>query len=158
MLSMGRLLGIPIFCAVVSLGFITVLTEWLAGTGAAHGLLLLAAEQRRGICLEQESTVVLERLYSKDRIVSQLMAGEITLFQAGARFRALYDTPELVARMQRIYPSSSEGESACLEVIAWSAIRMRITHSPAQGEAIRERLEAELRKHLECYGTVELPE
>jgi hypothetical protein len=158
MLSMGRLLGIPIFCAVVSLSVIAASTEWLTGKGAASGLLTLAAEQRRTLRLEQESDAVLDRLYVKDKIVAQLMAGEITLSQAGAWFLTLNDTPELVRRMCQTFPGSSEGESACRQVIAWAEVAGRIKHSPEQGEAVRQRLEAELREHLERYGTVELPE
>jgi hypothetical protein len=162
MTSTSRLIGIALICAALLLSFTDVPVEWLhemlVGTDAVREHISLVEEHWRGVRLTQEVDVVRERLGAKDGIVEQLIAEEITLFQAGAWFLALHDAPELLARLRQAFPSSSDSESACRQAIAWTAIRVRFTQSPEQSEAVRQRLEAELREHVERYGTVELPE
>jgi hypothetical protein len=159
---MSRLFAIPLVCAALLLSFTVIPAEWLdellAGTDAVRERISLIEEQQRGVRLTQEIDVVLERLLVKDRVAEQLIVGEITLFQAGASFLALHDAPELLDRLRQSFSSSSDNESACRQAIAWAEVRTRVMHSPELGEAVRQRLEAELREHLERYGTVELPE
>ncbi|HEY7157549.1 MAG TPA: hypothetical protein VH575_26575 [Gemmataceae bacterium] len=162
MTSTSRLLGILLVCAALLLSFTDVPVEWLhellAETDTVREHISLVEEHWKDVRLTQEVDVVRERLLVKDKVVERLIAGEITLFQAGASFLALHDSPELLARLRQSFPSSSDSESACRQVIAWTAIRVRATQSPEQSETVRQRLEAELREHLERDGTAELPE
>ncbi len=118
----------------------------------------LVEEQRRSVQLAEESTIVLARLRNKDRISQQVIAGDLTLLQAAARFIALNDTPESRENLRRAFPAHSEGESVCLQVMKWVESEARLRASPSQAEAVCRRLQEELCAHLEYHGTVTLSE
>jgi hypothetical protein len=112
----------------------------------------LAEEARKTHRLDELSEQVAERLALKDELAEQLMAGERTLLETAARFRALHQKCGPLPDVQMFYGTASEGEGWCRQVISWMEAKVRHELSPRQAEALVQRLEDELRDHLQAHG------
>jgi hypothetical protein len=88
----------------------------------------------------------LARVATKQRVVEQVIAGRLSLMEAATRFRAAG---------RGLLPAAEDGETVCRTVIGWAELALR--DRPERASAVAERLEGELRWHLERYGGVDLP-
>jgi hypothetical protein len=108
-----------------------------------------------------ETRAVCARLEAKERVVRALEAGDCTLLEAAARFRAL-DTAEPRMRWEYhpdVYAGDTEAERFCRAVIYWEENVVWQNSSgdrDAEAAAVVRRLEAELEGHRLC-GTLTLP-
>jgi hypothetical protein len=87
----------------------------------------------------------LARVAAKQRVVEQVIAGRLSLTAAAARFR------EAAGGL----PKAEDGEAVCRAVIGWAELALR--DRPERAAAVAERLEGELRWHLDRFGGVTLP-
>jgi hypothetical protein len=88
----------------------------------------------------------LDRVAAKQRVVEQVIAGRLGLVAAAARFAALG---------RGLLPAAEDGEGVCRAVIGWAELALR--DCPERAAAVAERLESELRRHLNRHGGVDLP-
>ena len=107
-------------------------------------------------CLNERDTPIQlqENLDQKIRALQRLRNGRVTLFEAAAVFNRLRDK-ELYLTMRLVYPElrdRSDEELACLQVIRW------VSNESTESKRLVERLQEELRQHLEQYGKVILPD
>jgi hypothetical protein len=107
-----------------------------------------------------DTRAVCARLEAKERVVRALVAGECTLLEAAARFRAL-DAAEPRVRWEDhpdVYAGDTEAESYCRAVIYWEENIVWEISSGDRGEAaaVVWRLEGELEEYRRC-GTLTLP-
>jgi hypothetical protein len=118
-----------------------------------------AEENRRTAELDRQLAAANRRLHVKEETASRLLTGELTLFEAAALFGTVERAPESEADFPRlIHPGVSEGEKLCRAVISWAGGKVQVERSSAEAGDLRRRLEAELREHMDCYGTVNLLE
>lgn len=103
---------------------------------------LLTAEPRAQVARPLSSTAT--RVAAKQAIVAQLIAGQLSLWEAAARFR------------QAASAVSADAESVCRTLIGWVALAL--AERPEQADAVTERLECDLQERLERCGCVVLPE
>jgi len=97
------------------------------------------------------------RLQAKHAVVTELLAGRLTLREAAARFEALNaDDPEIRNRLSQLYPGVSYKEALCRNVIEHARSELRL-RAPEQMDSVVARLEAELHAHLECAACHCLP-
>jgi len=92
------------------------------------------------------AVTALARVAAKQRVVEQVIGGRLSLLEGAARFRA-------AARSG--FTADADGEAVCRAVIGWAELALR--DRPERAAAVAERLEAELRRHLERTGGVRLP-
>jgi hypothetical protein len=97
----------------------------------------------------------LERSAAKDRVVTALIEGRLTLVEAAAHFRR-WKHPRIDIR--REYRGDSEEEHLCRQVIRGTEIALRVRGEDAVAAAFAARWNEELRRHLEQHGKVILPE
>jgi hypothetical protein len=107
--------------------------------------------------LDARDDVVLQRIAVKNQIVGDLLARRKSLVQAAAEFKELNeDQPRYMEALREAYPSRSDEECFCRNVIAYvaSAVQLR----PARAKAEVARLEAELQAARDSNGLVHLAE
>jgi hypothetical protein len=110
----------------------------------------------------EETAALRKKIEMREALVQQVLAKEITLFEAAAWFYRLNDEKdggprEAVYRQK--FPGRDDRERACRQVIAWSRLRLQeVNTSPSQVEAITGALEAELEEHVATNGKVVLPD
>src|SRR5262249_12037999 len=94
---------------------------------------------------------------AKHQIVQEVIAGQMTLLEAAAHFRALDRQPPAFdwEAFRFSYPGPSEEERHCQEVTTYVA--NQLVDDPCLAETLRERLKGELAEHLR-HGTLALPE
>jgi hypothetical protein len=90
------------------------------------------------------AALVLARVAAKQRVVEQVIGGQLPLVEGAARFRALGQDGR-----------STDGEAVCRTVIGWAELALR--DCPERAAVVAERLEGELLRHLERHGGVRLP-
>ena len=115
------------------------------------------SEQEREEDLVAELAEVKQRVYGKQQVADDVIAGRLDLFAAAARFREL--TPPAIRQrhyMQLVYPDAGEEERYCRSVIGWIRGTLQL-RSPAEADRVVSRLEAELRERLRRDGRVSLP-
>jgi hypothetical protein len=120
------------------------------------------AEYNRMDALEARSVATLRRIDAKGRVESALLHGRLTLTEAAARFRAIYEkwaavpyTASVLAR----FPGQSDGERYCRWVIA--CIRSNAECPDGAGPVaarLAECLERELEEQLRRTSAISLPE
>jgi hypothetical protein len=97
---------------------------------------------------------VCARLGNRERITDEVIAGQIGLLDAAARFRELNTTAlPTPLDLRGCYAGDSDEERCCRQVIAWVTTRLE-QKSTAEAEMVAERLEEELREYLRRDGTV----
>jgi hypothetical protein len=117
-------------------------------TGAAP--LSLAREYDRTMELERRYGGTPARMERKEKIAAAVLAGEMTLREAAAAFAqaeeigAPRDRPPLAG--------ASEQERLCRAVIEWVVVKVRFERSPAEADAVRQRLKAQLQELLAGQG------
>lgn len=138
-------------------------THWLESLTASWAALsearqALHREHDRGRRLAAQDGLPARRLAVKSEAVRRLIAGELTLAEAAARFRHVHDQPGAGRDYFRErYPSLGAEEAACRQVIEWVWVELNQT-SPGRARQTVRRLEAELQGQLDRAGKVELPQ
>jgi hypothetical protein len=109
--------------------------------------------------LSRQHAVVLNRSRAKHAIIVDLLAGRLTLLQAGRQFKDLNETPITCQDDYRPnFPGRTDEEKVCRQVLLWLENELHERGRP-QAEAIVQRFEDELRRHMACHGgRVVLPE
>ena len=112
-------------------------------------------EQSRELDAQIEES--LQRCKAKEDVVRALIAGELTLLQAAARFRDVNASwPQARAVVQQAYAGLPYEHGLCRQVIAYAEVELRGQGSDQKDRVLRG-LEAELAEHLRRYGKVCLP-
>lgn len=159
--SMSRLLSGFLLFGALLLGLASLSAEWLVEQCAPldrfGNRISLLEEQRKGERLSRELHETLERIRTKETIIAELASGEMSLFEAAAWFRALYEDVGTWPNPCRPLPAYDEGEGWCRAVIAYAEIHLQDKQSPSQAGTVRQRLEAVLQEQLERHGAVKLP-
>jgi hypothetical protein len=162
MVLVSRLLSSLFVVIALLLTLASLPSEWLldlcAPTDQFGNRISLIEAQRRGKQLSREVKAAIARLEIKDRITEALMGDKMTLIDAAVCFRSLYEDPKSWHHPYRPRPEPDDAESWCIEVMNWTEMRVRLTHSLDQAEALRQRLEAELQEQMDRYSIVTLPE
>jgi len=102
--------------------------------------------------------ILRRRISAKDQVVDQLLAGELSLAQAAARFKCLNEDPPHLRVPIYLWPGKSEGEKVCRQVINWIESRYQsqgMTLSEAQ--AAVSPFERELKRLMDENGEIHLP-
>jgi hypothetical protein len=107
---------------------------------------------------DPEFQIVAERVKAKDRITAQVVDGALDLLEAAAWFNHLNNAPEYPERGWRKLPGNCDGEKLCRQVILWVKAYLDEKRQSSQAEVLVRELEDELKWHIECNGTVVLPE
>ncbi len=107
--------------------------------------------------LEERTRGVILRLQRKERLIQRHLAGELTLLETAAHFRALDNGPPHFPWQQfrELVPGASDEERHCREVIR-HVRALLYSQDDATGQEKVERLEAELCEHLR-HGPPRLP-
>jgi hypothetical protein len=101
---------------------------------------------------------IAERECCKQKIAEALNSGQLSLIEAAAYFRSLYEDPDSWPNPRRPRPQHDDGESWCREVIDWMEKDPFSERSSGEAGALHQRLEEELQEQLDCNGFVILPE
>lgn len=113
---------------------------------------------RQGEQLTRELQATLERTNTKEKIADMVIGDEMSLIEAAAWFRSLHDKRTSWDYLLRPGSGQNEGEGWCRIAIDYVDNKVRFEQSPSRADALRQRLEAELKEHLDCHGGVELPD
>lgn len=124
------------------------LADWFDDCAA-----LLEAE-RKGMQLALESQETLNRVFVKTKIAEALRNGEMTLIDAAAIFRSLYEEPKAWHDPRKPRPAFNDKEGWCREVIHWTEHYSFPDNLTSQAQALHQRLEAELQKLMDGKGAV----
>jgi hypothetical protein len=112
-------------------------------------------EMQRQEQLDRRGQVIFWAIGKRSEIVSDLLAGRLTLFEAAAGFRAVEQVKaKYLPPLPLPFPGKSEEEQLCRHVIA--CVERRLGDKPEQA-TVGARLQKELQEHLERYGSVHLP-
>jgi hypothetical protein len=105
--------------------------------------------------LDSRLAAAQRRLETKQGILEELVAGRITLLQAGARFQALdRANPDFAwAMFRRFYQGNTDAERHCQQVIAHIG---SVVTDTSMAAAVRERLEEDLQTYR-SQGEVSFP-
>jgi len=115
------------------------------------------AEVRRSDELDAQLTEAQHRVGAKQQVVSDLIAGRLSLLEAAARFRDLTPPSSDAARYLRsVYAGASDDERFCRAVIQWVRGTRR-SGSRAEADRVAARLEAEFQEYLRRDGRIALP-
>ena len=112
-------------------------------------------EESRELDAQIEESI--QRCKAKEDVVRDVIAGELTLLQAAARFRDVNASwPKARAVVQQAYAGLPYEHALCRQVIAYAEAELRHQGS-VQKDSVLDRLEAELAEHLRRHGKVCLP-
>jgi hypothetical protein len=116
--------------------------------GTADSDRALAPTSQPEQALQAEIDRCAERISSKMAVVEQVIAGELTLHQAAARFEELDATkpPQLLAFWRMNCVGDTDEERYCWTILRFSAGKLR--DRPSEVRAFRERVEGELPENL----------
>ena len=91
-----------------------------------------------------------ERIASKHAVARSVIAGQLTLLQAAARFAELdlSQSAQHLAYWRTTCPGDTDEERYCWTILRFVAGDLQ--NRPCQARAVRERLGGELPKHLRC--------
>lgn len=158
---MSRLLNGFLLFTALAVSFVNLsaerLGEWWAPKDHFGDRHSLTAVRQKGEQLERERRAIRERNHSTEKIVEEMINGEMSLFEAAALFRSLHETPQLWRDPLRPCPRHDEGERWCHLVIDYADNKVRIEQSPRQADDLRHRLEAALQEQRDHHGGVKLP-
>jgi hypothetical protein len=117
----------------------------------------LVGEHKKRVRLDQQIAKAMDRIAFKEKIVSSVLAGEMTLFEAAAGFaEADAAFPEDLDPLHA-FSGASEEEKLCRLVIEWVVKSAADERSADETALLRTKLEAELQEHLDRYDMVKLP-
>jgi hypothetical protein len=117
------------------------------GASAREWVEELARRQR----LEAKRVALQRRNEAKEQVAGEVLAGRLSLAEAVARYRALNaESPDYRPGAGRYYPRMSMEELLCREVLDYVEVALR--GQPGRAEAVRSRLERDLRDHLARPG------
>jgi hypothetical protein len=154
--SIRLLTGLTLLAAALG-GLDAACPGWLEDLG--RGRLPSSAASSVLLPRQQEHEVLAERTEVRRQVVRRLAAGELTLFEAAARFGVLNRTPEeLPDRGWRLLPGGCDGEKLCRQVMQWAESDLASVMPPRKGEALIRGWQAELAAHIARHGRVVLPE
>src|SRR5262245_13536588 len=112
-------------------------------------------EQSRELDAQIEES--LQRCKAKEDSTRAVMAGQVTLLEAAARFRNVNASwPKARTFLQQAYAGLPYEHALCRQIIAYAEAELRHQGS-AQKDSVLRRLEAELADHLRRHGQVCLP-
>lgn len=159
---MSRMLSGFFVVTCLLLTFTSLSAEWLFELGPMTdrfgNRISLLELQRKDEQMSRELHMSIEHLRYKDTVAEALHRGKITLIDAAAMFRSLYEDPKAWHHPRRPRPGREDGEIWCREVIDWTETKVRLEQSPCHADALRRSLEAELQQQLTYHGTVKLPD
>jgi hypothetical protein len=99
----------------------------------------------------------LQRCKAKEDSARALIAGQLTLLEAAARFRDVNASwPKTRTFLRQAYAGLPYEHALCRQVIAYAEAELRHQGS-VQKDSVLDRLEAELAEHLRRHGKVCLP-
>jgi hypothetical protein len=108
--------------------------------------------------VERRLHVVPLRTKAKGRVIEQLAAGRITLFEAAAWFRWLNENPpDCLGESTDGWPGSSPDEKVCRQVLAYVRLEKRRVGADSQAEELADVLEMELANAVARKGGLVLP-
>jgi hypothetical protein len=107
---------------------------------------LMMGEQEREAKLDAQVKVALGRIDYRQKVVEDLIAGQISLANAAVKFEELNATYAGGTSAVLTSPEASEEEIRCRQVIF--KVKATLKDRPCEASAVMERLEAELRKLL----------
>jgi hypothetical protein len=117
------------------------------------------SQRRARAQMQRQTDVLLARVKAKEEVIQQLVAGQLTLFEAAAWFGHLnQNPPELASTSTRMFPGRSPEEKLCRQVIHWAEQHLRATTTDSHTQELICRLEDDLATHLAEHGRVVLPE
>jgi hypothetical protein len=131
--------------------------EWLAGRSGV-GILSAGTEHQRGALLSYCQAVYPQRIEAKHRVARQVVAGELTLFEAAAWFRFLNETPAGCTAGCSSVPGQCENEKACRQVISWAKEELWEMGLRERAIDLSDLLTKQLEAHRAENGRVILPE
>lgn len=149
-----RWLAALILLATGLAGVVTGRREWprFAGTPVQPSVCPMVSPPA------EASTIVMRRIKAKTNIIEKLLAGELTLFEAGAWFRYLNSEPKSTPNFHwENLPGNDSNEKICRQVITWTEGRMRHQAPASEIAEVLRRLEEELCRHIADNGKVILP-
>jgi hypothetical protein len=112
-------------------------------------------ETRRAEDLDRLQQVIAWAIEQRAALLSDLLAGRLTLFETAVSFRVVQRVKEKYLQPVTLrFPGNTEEEQLCRQVIAYTQTRLQ--DDPEQA-AVVARLEKELQEHLDHYGRVLLP-
>jgi hypothetical protein len=121
-------------------------------------LRILVDGPRRQAEIRNYNEIVRQRLQGKDKITRDLLDGRLSLFEAAARFRKLEElTSEYIGYSREPRPGETVEENLCHQVIRWVHHEAAVRTYP-EPDQLAQRLEEELREHIQQHGRVRLPE
>jgi hypothetical protein len=104
------------------------------------------------------SEIARRRIRAKNKVVKQLLAGEMSLAEAAAWFRFVNDNPpEFRCDFRSTMPGRCDGEKACRQVISWVEGELPNRMPLSQADLVLCRLQGELDALLARGDRVELP-
>ena len=113
-------------------------------------------EESRELDAQIEESI--QRCKAKEDVVRDVIAGELTLLQAAARFRDVNASwPKARTFLQQAYAGLPYEHALCRQIIVYAEAELRHQGSSAQKDSVLHRLEAELAEHLRRHGKVCLP-
>jgi len=102
------------------------------------------ADSERAEELTRQGQFVLEQIKAKNEIARDLIAGRLSLAEASARFSELPHPPLRMRELRQIYHGAASDEEIMRQhVLDWAC--QLLEEEPARAEALRRRLQAELK-------------
>lgn len=115
-------------------------------------------DRQTGEAMEADDQAVLRRLQIKELIVSEMLAGRLTMLEAAARFQALHRGDERFAKQMAIYfKGQNEEERFCRSVMDFARMRLQQMEPEREAETMAV-YERELQAAMNRDGLVVLPE
>jgi hypothetical protein len=158
------LLQLAVACGLVAAGslcFHRFASDTLSTEESRLRLLPVAVgEYLQGVTSSTDLDTRLEsnyrRVQAKYAVVTELVAGRLTLLDAAARFRDLdAGLPDVRDRLMEQYPGVPYAVALCRHVIEHARSVLRV-QAPEQVASVVARLEAELQAQLECETDLRL--
>jgi len=129
-------------------GCVVLLAVLLITLGLLFGTDSTDSRDEAEQALQAELDRCSERIFDKKAIAEKVLAGQLTLHQAAARFEALDATqsPRWRAQLRTTCPGDTDEERYYWMVLRYAATAAQC--SPRQARALLERLEGQLPEHL----------
>jgi hypothetical protein len=108
---------------------------WFGYDCGADALAGLSQERERRHRLDRVSQALVERNRAKEEVISELLAGRLTLVEAAAAFRRIHErTRDETGCYAEADPADLSDEGLCRNVLCWA--RMGLADSPRREEVL----------------------